>query len=106
MPERRDGFRSYPCCEPHSYIGIATATFLWVHSACAHHSYSESDDTEETIEFEGKLAVVACQFGHVRFMVEAEDENDRVVVGVGHREHEREQLASHRVQLKQKTQRS
>ena len=61
------------------YLGITTATFLWVHSACAHHSYSEYND-QETIELEGKLVDVAWQNPHVRFMVEAKDENDRVVV--------------------------
>ena len=47
--------------------------------AYAHHSYAEYDD-QRTIEFEGRLLDVAWQNPHIRFMVEAKDENNRVVV--------------------------
>ena len=47
--------------------------------AYAHHSYAEYDD-QRTIEFEGTLLDVAWQNPHARFMVEAKDENNRVVV--------------------------
>jgi hypothetical protein len=60
-------------------VGIVSAVCIWVGSAYAHHSYSEYDD-QQIIEFEGKLIDVAWQNPHVRFMVEAKDENDRVVV--------------------------
>jgi hypothetical protein len=60
-------------------VGIASATVLWGHIACAHHSYSEYND-QETVEFAGKLVDVAWQNPHVRFMVEAKDDKDRVVV--------------------------
>lgn len=60
-------------------VGIASVTFLWGQIVFAHHSYAEYND-QATVEFEGKLVDVAWQNPHVRFMVEAKGDNDRVVV--------------------------
>lgn len=61
------------------YLAIGVVGFTAVHGVHAHHSYSEYDD-QRTVELEGKLLDVAWQNPHVRFMVEAVDASDRVVV--------------------------
>jgi hypothetical protein len=70
-------FRRSECCDDFgSVLGFQPSSPLRAFTRIIPSEY----DDQRSVEFEGTLLDVAWQNPHVRFMVEAKDANDRVVV--------------------------